>query len=141
MRLVKDDLMEKASDTGRQVARQAADAVETGKERARLSIEEKKGEAVSQVQDLDQALRQTARQVDNPGLGRQLERLADGIESFATTLESTELDDVLQESERMARQNPALFLGGSFAVGMLVARFLRSSSRRPSALASAPMPR
>lgn len=139
MRLVKEDIVEKATDTGRQVARKAADAVETGKERAKLSIEEKKEEAVAQVQDLDQALRQTAREIDNPGLGRQIERLADGVEKFANTLESTELDQVVLDSERMARQNPALFMAGSFAVGMMVARFLRASSRRTPAFAIDPM--
>ena len=139
MRLVKEDIVEKATDTGRQVARKAVDAVETGKERAKLSIEEKKEEAVAQVQDLDQALRQTAREIDNPGLGRQIERLADGVEKFANTLESTELDQVVLDSERMARQNPALFMAGSFAVGMMVARFLRASSRRTPAFAIDPM--
>ncbi len=130
MKLVKEDIIDKAADTGRKVVRQAADAVENGKERAKVSLEEKKGEAVAQVQDLDQALRHTAREVDNPGLGRQIERLADGIEKFANTLESTELEQVVLDSERMARQSPALFMAGSFAVGMMVARFLRASSRR-----------
>ena len=139
MRLVKEDIVEKATDTGRQVARKAADVVENGKERAKLSIEEKKEEAVAQVQDLDQALRHTAREVDNPGLGRQIERLADGIEKFANTLESTELDQVVLDSERMARQNPTLFMAGSFAVGMMVARFLRASSRRTPTFAIDPM--
>lgn len=136
MRLVKEDIVEKATETGREIARQASDAVESGKEQAKAGIQEKKNQAAAQVHDLDQALRQTAQEVDNPGIGRQIERLADGIESFANTLESTELDDVLRNTERFARQSPALFIAGSFAVGMAFARFLRASSRRSVALVS-----
>lgn len=125
MRLVKEDIVEKAAETGREIARQASDAVESGKE-----------QVAAQVHDLDQALRQTAQEVDNPGIGRQIERLADGIESFADTLESTELDEVLRNTERFARQSPSLFMAGSFAVGMAFARFLRASSRHSHPLTS-----
>lgn len=130
MRLAKDDIVEKAAETGRDLARQASEAVETGKEQAKAGIREKKNEAAAQVHDLDQALRHTAQEVDNPGISRQIERLADGVEKFATTLETTELDDVLHSTEKFARQSPVMFMAGSFALGMAMARFLRSSSHR-----------
>jgi hypothetical protein len=38
----------------------------------------------------------------------------------------------MQEAERYARQNPWVFLGGAFAVGLAAARFLKSSAPRPS---------
>lgn len=131
MRLVNDDIVGKAAEKGRKVARQASDAVKSGKRQAKQEIEEKKSQAAAQVHDLDQALRQTAEEVDSPGMGRQIERLADGVESFANTLENTELEDVLHGAEDFARQSPVLFVATSFAVGMACARFLRASARRP----------
>ncbi len=136
MRLAKDDLVEKATETGRDLARQASGVVESGKEQAKNGLREKKNEAAAQVHDLDQALRQTAQEVDNPGMARQIERLADGVERFANTLETTELDEVLLSTEQFARQSPMLFMAGSFALGMAAARFLRSSSRRVHPLVS-----
>lgn len=130
MRLVNDDIVDKAAEKGRKVARQASDAVKSGKRQARQEIEEKKSQAVAQVHDLDQALRLTAKEVDSPGMERQIERLADGVERFANALESTELEDVLQGAENFARQSPVMFVATSFAVGMACARFLRASARR-----------
>lgn len=135
MRLVKDDIADKAAEKGRKLARQASDAVQSGKEQAKHEIEEKKSQAAAQVHDLNQALRQTAEEVDSPGMGRQIGRLADGVESFANTLENTELEDVLHGAEDFARQSPVLFVASSFAVGMACARFLRASAHREDAVA------
>jgi hypothetical protein len=35
---------------------------------------------------------------------------------------------MIQEVERFARRQPALFLGGAFTLGLIAARFLKSSS-------------
>ena len=38
-----------------------------------------------------------------------------------------EVEDLVNRTESWARQNPALFLGGAFVIGVLGARFLKSS--------------
>jgi hypothetical protein len=42
------------------------------------------------------------------------------------------VDDLLREAEEFARRDPALFLGVAFTLGVLGARFLKSSGRHPS---------
>jgi len=38
----------------------------------------------------------------------------------------------VDDAERLAHRQPALFVGGAFALGLLAARFLKSSKPRPS---------
>jgi len=39
------------------------------------------------------------------------------------------MDQMLRDARNLARRQPALFIGGSFAVGLLAARFVKSSPR------------
>ena len=116
-------------EAGRQLAAQASEAAETGTREVAEYLGERKEEAVGTVRDLDQALRQTAQNIDHPGMGRLVENLAGEVERLAEVLESTGYDDVIASAERVSRQSPTLFLAGSFALGMLAARFLRASAR------------
>lgn len=119
-------------EAGRQLAEQATRAAESGKQEVAEYLEERKGEAVETVRDLDQALRQTAQNIEHPGMGRLVESLASEVERLAQVLESTGYDDIVASTHRVARQSPTLFLAGSFALGMVAARFLRSSARHAS---------
>jgi hypothetical protein len=38
-----------------------------------------------------------------------------------------DVNEMLRDVQQFARRQPALFIGGSFAAGLLAARFLRSS--------------
>lgn len=108
---------------------QVAAAVEGGKAQVVEFLEEKTGEAAAQVGDIEHALRQTAQEVDSPVIGQQIERLADGLESLAKTLESTHFEDVVASVDRLSHERPTIFLAGSFALGLAISRFLRASAR------------
>jgi hypothetical protein len=56
------------------------------------------------------------------------DRLAETTERLATNLEGKDLDQIVDEVEQFARRQTALFLGGAFALGLVAARFLKSSS-------------
>lgn len=124
-----EDVKIKAQEVGQQIADQASTAAESGKAEVAAFLGDKKEDAVHTVRDLDQALRRTAEQVDNPGMGRMIESLAGEVDRLASTLEKTEFDDLVHSVDRFSRQNTTLFLAGSFALGMAAARFLRSSGR------------
>lgn len=125
-----ENVTDKAKELGSQLVAQASEAVESGKEDAVQRLEEGKENAVSQVRDLNDALRATANRVDSPVLGKQIARLADGVERAASTLESTEYEDVIRTVERLSRSNPTLFLAGSFTLGLVASRFFRATSHR-----------
>ena len=53
---------------------------------------------------------------------------AQKIEDVAGYFESRNVKDMARDLEGFARRNPALFLGAAFGLGVLVARFLKSTS-------------
>jgi hypothetical protein len=71
------------------------------------------------------------------GFGEYGRKAADGIEQLSRRLEDvdfnqirTEVNRVVSDVERFARERPALFAGAAFAVGLIVGRIMRGSSAR-----------
>jgi hypothetical protein len=69
-------------------------------------------------------------------LARYGRQAAGQVERLASHVDSNDTNGVMREIENIARDNPAAFTGGTFAAGLLLGRFLRSSrpddaSRRP----------
>ncbi len=62
-------------------------------------------------------------------VGKLFNSAADQIQRFAGTLERRDVNEIVNEVETFARRQPALFLGGAFALGLIGARFLKSSGR------------
>lgn len=54
--------------------------------------------------------------------------VADKVEQFSGYLDKKDLRELMRDTEEFAHRNPLLFLGGAFALGVLAARFLKSSS-------------
>ena len=54
-------------------------------------------------------------------------KAADGMERFASTLRQQDIEDAARAVQRFARRQPALFLGLAFTAGVVAARFLKSS--------------
>jgi hypothetical protein len=54
-------------------------------------------------------------------------KAADQLEQFSTRFRERDLTELMDDAKRFARRQPALFVGAAFAVGVLAARFLKSS--------------
>ena len=54
-------------------------------------------------------------------------RAADQLEQLSTRVRERDLTELMDDVNRFARRQPALFVGAAFAVGALAARFLKSS--------------
>ena len=54
------------------------------------------------------------------------------VDRFSTYVRSTSVREMVNNLERFARQQPTLFVGGAFMLGLLGARFLKSSSESTS---------
>lgn len=111
-----------AKELTSEVARSAQDLVkgEVGKRT------EKGAEDLSQVAH---ALRRSGRDLEDNLAAPYVERVADQIERASDYLRTTEPGQMLTSVQNFARREPALFLGGAFALGFLGARFLKSSAR------------
>jgi hypothetical protein len=65
------------------------------------------------------------------GLVELAERAAGEVDRASRYLRRSELRDVVRDLEDLARRRPAAFVGGSFAAGLVLARFFKSSGRQP----------
>lgn len=70
------------------------------------------------------------REEDGGGFGHYAVRAADQVDRLSQYLRDRDLGSFLRDTERFARRRPELFLGGTFLAGLLLARFLKSSSDR-----------
>jgi hypothetical protein len=61
-----------------------------------------------------------------------LSSAADQVDRLSHYLRSTDLRQMAEGVERFARRQPAIFIGGAFALGLLGARFLKSSRPQSS---------
>ncbi len=130
------DAKDRAGDIKDKVKAQAQDARDRAQAEAAKGFEQGKGRVVSQVSSVAQAFRKTGEQLrdeDQGDLAGYTERIADEVEKVSGYLEGKGLRDVMGDVETFARQRPSLFVGGALALGLVAARFLRSSSTHASA--------
>ncbi|HXW03584.1 MAG TPA: hypothetical protein VD833_00005 [Vicinamibacterales bacterium] len=95
-------------------------------------LTQQKERATRGLGDVARAVRQTTDQLRAEGqetVAGYIERAADGIDRFSHTLESRDVQDVVDDIQSFARRQPVLFMGAAFGLGLAVARFLKSSSR------------
>lgn len=62
--------------------------------------------------------------------GEYVEKAAEQIDRLATYIQNADPGEVVDNIERFARRRPAVFIGAAFALGVIGARFLKSSRRR-----------
>jgi len=124
-----------ATDVVDQVKETASNLVDQAKEQAAPRIDSQKDRVVDRLNGTAHALRrtsQTLREQEDEGVARYAEQVAERAERLATYVRERDLGEIVEEVEDFARRQPVLFLGGSFALGLLATRFLRSTRRRES---------
>jgi hypothetical protein len=105
--------------------------VGTVRERATAQLNTQKDRATDGLGTIAQAVRQTTgklREDQQDMVAQYVEKAADQIERLSNNLREKDVSELLADAQRLARRQPALFIGGSFAAGLLAARFLKSSN-------------
>lgn len=97
-------------------------------EQVKASVDTGKHRAADTLHDVARKLIDTAEQSGGPG-ARYIHQAGDQMQRLSDFLEQTDVRDMMQRTERFARRQPALFLGGAFFVGVLAARFMKNSRR------------
>jgi hypothetical protein len=111
---------ETLKEKAQQVAGEARGQVET-------SLDKGRRRAASTLSSVAQSLVQSSEQAD--GTTRSIvERAGREVQRFSDFIERTPPREMYTRAERFARQQPALFLGGAFVLGLVAARFLKSSA-------------
>lgn len=114
----------------------AGQAYGTAAEKAKATLEEQKSSlsgGLSTVADNIRQFDKNLREADKDNKVTELtanygDTLAQQIEQVAQYFDRKDLREMVRDVESFARRNPAIFIGAAFGLGLLAARFLKSSS-------------
>ncbi len=121
----------KAVDQATQQAGQMIDAVQ---QQASSLVSNQLGYASSQVSSVARALSAAGKELRNEEQGtlaQVTDQAATQLENISNYLSNGDINGIIYDVEDFARREPALFVGGALAAGILLARFFKSS--QPSA--------
>jgi len=129
-------LYQTAADS--EVGQAAKDALGKVKDNAATAIDDKKANLAQGLTSVAETIRQVGDSVKPPEgapankvaelTTQYTESLSQQVEKLSGYLERQDLRGLMSDVEKFARRNPAIFLGGAFALGILAARFLKSSN-------------
>jgi hypothetical protein len=117
---------QKAQELANQVQQKATRRVESGLTRGKIQAAETLNTVAQSLLMSGQQLRER----NQEGVSRFVDRTADRVQRASNYLQNTDVSEMVDRTEEFARRRPALFLGGAFALGLLGARFLKSSRRQ-----------
>jgi hypothetical protein len=107
-----------------------AGLMEKVKDGAVSQLSTQKDRATDGIGNVVRAVRQSTQQLrdqQHDTIAQYVDQAAAQLERFSNTLKEKNVGELIGEAQRFARRNPALFIGGAFAVGLLSARFFKSS--------------
>lgn len=117
-----EDMKRKAQEAGEQV-----------KAQGRAQYERYRGTAADEIEKVAQSARAAASELENqdrPGLSQYVSSAARYMAEFADDVRAKNADELFRDVNRMARNNPGLFIAGSVALGFGLMRFARASGTR-----------
>jgi len=102
------------------------------RESAAAQLSTQKSKATEGLGSVAKAVRQSTQQLrdqQHDTLAGYVESAADQIERFSERVREKDVTELLDDAQRLARRQPAVFIGSAFMVGLLGVRFLKSSTR------------
>jgi hypothetical protein len=97
---------------------------------ATAQLSAQKNRATDGLSSVAQAVRQSTQQLRDQQHGtiaEYVDQAASQIEQFANRLKDKDVGELMNDTQRLARRNPGLFIGGAFVLGVLASRFFKSS--------------
>ena len=111
-------LKEEASKLGSQAADRAREFAGQGKERATSALDEVAKMFEGVALDVDSRLGEE--------YGKYARSAAQGITSFADSLRSKEVDDLITDATDLVKKSPVIAVGAAAAIGFVLARLIKS---------------
>jgi len=130
---VADELSSRAAPVMDQAQEKAEQAFDQARQQATTHLGGQKDRAVDGLDGVVHAVRQTSQNLREQGQGSAagyVDQAAQQVERLAGYLRTHEVGELVDETEQFARRQPQLFLVGSLALGLMVARFFKSSARQ-----------
>jgi hypothetical protein len=121
-------LLDQAADAARGATSQIAEEFRGA---AESFLEERKNRAAETIRGVADALNHAVGDLarESPPIADYAGRAADRVEEFATRLNERSWSSILAEAEAVAKQQPALFLLGTAALGFAMGRLMLASPR------------
>ncbi len=117
----KQKMKEDVQDVKDEVGVQVRDKAEAGQRRI--------AEGAGALSDAIDAAAAHLDENDRNGLARYAREMSSKLSAAAGQLEGRSVDELAEDAKRLARDNPALFLLGSVAVGFGLSRFFKASEK------------
>lgn len=118
--------------TQQKVKQDAKDATRQAKSKAREQVETGQHRVAEEADTLSDAIDAAAASFDEhdrQGLARYTREMSTRLSEAAHHLEGRSIDELADDAKRLARENPALFMLGSVAVGFGLSRFFKASEK------------
>lgn len=102
------------------------------KQRVSSRVDEQKNRAADGLGGIANAIRTAGNELrgENEALAQYVDMASDQLRRFADTIRQRGVSDMMDDVNRFARRNPAVFVGGALLVGIGIARFLKASANR-----------
>lgn len=126
-----DQIKETAGQMVGQAQQTVSQVTGQARQQAASQLATRKDQAATNLTDVSQAVSQVGsqlRQNDHDTLAQYADMAAQQVNRAASYLRERNINEMFDEVQGLARRQPALFLAGAFALGVLGARFLRSST-------------
>src|SRR5262245_19300479 len=121
------NLAEEAKRETSRAASQAGDYVSNLVTHQKDQAADRLGGVAGAIRDVGNRLQEDDKAA---GFGQYAMRAADQVDRLSNYLRDRDLNTFFRDTETFARRHPDVFLGGTFLAGLLLARFLKSSSDR-----------
>ena len=125
------DLGATAAEAGQQVQQQVVNLGEQVRQQATDQVLAQKDRAVDALETVALLLHQAgehAQTQDKAAIAQYVDKAADQVETWSTTLREQDVTQLLETTQQFARRQPLAFLGGALAVGFAGVRFFRSTA-------------
>ncbi|HVG00037.1 MAG TPA: hypothetical protein VND68_09380 [Chloroflexia bacterium] len=127
--------VQQVQETAGNVAGQAQETVgrvaDQVRQTASTRLEDQKNRAVEGISNVAEQVREMSLNMQDQGaVAEYMDRAAWQLQRFSDYLQEKDLRDLVIEAEHFARRQPTMFLAGGFLLGLLGARFLKSSARQ-----------
>lgn len=117
-----DHAVERASEVSKRVRSKVTEAADDGKARVAEEIR-----AFGHAAD---AAAKSLQENEHPQVSRYVRGMCEQCEHVADYLDRKDPSDLLEDASRVARSNPALFLGAAALTGFAIGRFISATTPR-----------
>lgn len=124
---VMTEQVSKQAQQVKQQTQQAAQQAVSGAESALDSQKDKGAQTLTQTADALRKTSQDLQQNNVPVAGQVIDMAAGKLEDTAGYLRGHNVSQLIDDAEKFARNNGTIVMGGAFVLGLVAARFLKSS--------------